>query len=99
MRKFMTFFICAGVVSLFGCTQETFSTVDILADAADAGMPAYDNHDSFELSLGSYRDSAIVKYCVISYPPLMGSVEANAAIRQAADLWANTIEKPLKRGG
>lgn len=79
-----------------GGADEQLSQVEqILANAPDAGVAKYDNHDAFELSLGSYRDSAVIKFCVINDPPNMSRDETMAIIEGACDKWANAIDKPF----
>ena len=69
----------------------------VLANAPDAGPAKYDNNEAFEIALGSYTDSAVIKFCVVNDPPNMSRDETMAVIEGACDKWANAIDKPFVR--
>src|SRR5690606_27846518 len=95
LMKHLIFLIFLLIMS---CSErgEDMSHIDeILANAPDAGPAKYDNNDAFELALGSYRDSAVIKFCVVNDPPNMSRDETMAIIEGACDKWANAIDKPF----
>lgn len=89
-------FLAILMVWACGSPDAEMSHVDqMLANAPDAGIAKYDNHDAFEVALGSYKDSAVIKFCVVNDPPNMSREETMRIIEGACDKWANAIDKPF----
>lgn len=77
--------------------QEQF--MDILANAPDAGPGYFDNLESYSLALGSYVDSACIKYHITEPAPLMTMEETEALVEEAVIMWGTVIDKPFVKVG
>lgn len=82
------------ILFLMGCSSE-YSLEEFLAEAPQVGTAQYDDTESFELSLGSYKDSATIKYCIVNDPPEVTRDETESIIEGAIDKWANAVGKPF----
>src|SRR5680860_579333 len=80
-------------------TQENKRVEKLLSTAPDAGIPTYENTANFELALGSYKDSATIKYCVINNPPKMTWDQGVEIVAEAIDQWLSLIHisEPTRR--
>lgn len=82
-------------ILLSSCSKDRDGIIAILENAPDAGVARFEHHDSYEHSLGSYKDSAQIKYCLVNLPPLMDRGETTAIIEEAIGMWAEHVNKPF----
>ncbi|HLS52421.1 MAG TPA: matrixin family metalloprotease [Tissierellaceae bacterium] len=81
------------ILLISACSSDDFTK--ILEKAPDAGPIVYDNSESYNLALGSYRDSSVIKYCLVENAPLLTYEETVALVEDAVTMWGNIINKPF----
>ena len=87
------------VMSFFSCENEINELQQILSEAPDAGPAYFDNAERYSLALGSYKDSAEIKFFISEAAPLMTMDETRGLIQDAVIMWGTAIDKPFREVG